>query len=141
MATRVEGRHRRTIGAMKQWLRRSTILRSAAVPLTAVLASACAGSGPGDQGTLTYVVTGSPASVTYGPAGSSLSGTVPMRLRVPLASHLYYVIHAQLGKAGGRVTCRFLVNGHVVASGTAAGEFNVASCEISDGPGGWHSDL
>jgi hypothetical protein len=87
--------------------------------------------------TVTYVVSGSPAQVTYGPAGSSLNGHVPMDLTQPLANPIYYSITAQLN-GGGRVGCKLLVDGKVISEATATGSYNIASCEITQGfSGGW----
>ena len=69
---------------------------------------------------MTYVVNGSPADVTYGPAGSDLSGSVPMRVTQPLGTPDYYAISAQL-QGGGTVSCQILVDGKVTASSTASG--------------------
>jgi hypothetical protein len=69
---------------------------------------------------VTYVVNGSPADVTYGPAGSDLSGSVPMRVTQPLSTPDYYAISAQL-QGGGTVSCQILVDGKVTASSTAGG--------------------
>jgi hypothetical protein len=91
--------------------------------------------------TVTYVVTGSAADVTYGPAGSSLSGTVPMRVSKPLGTPLYYSINAQL-QGGGSVSCQILVDGQVISSSTATGGYNIAQCEIGQDPlsGQWQDD-
>jgi hypothetical protein len=85
--------------------------------------------------TVTYKVTGSPADVTYGPAGSSLSGAVPMRKTDKLGSKpaAYYSIDAQLS-GGGKVTCEILVSGKVISTSTATGGYNIASCEITQDP-------
>ncbi|WP_055495638.1 hypothetical protein [Streptomyces sp. TP-A0356] len=81
--------------------------------------------------TVTYVVTGtSGADVQYGPAGSSAQGTVPMSVTKPLKNPQYYSITAQL-QGAGRVTCQLKVNGKVISQSTAAGGYNIASCEIS----------
>jgi hypothetical protein len=87
---------------------------------------------------VTYIVTGSPADVTYGPAGSDLSGTVPMRVHRPLGHPQYYSISAQLN-GGGQVTCKILVDGKVISTATATGGYNIADCEISQDPfsGNW----
>jgi hypothetical protein len=90
--------------------------------------------------TVTYVVTGSSADVTYGPAGSSLSGSVPMRktATIPSSPPGYYSIDAQLN-GSGTVTCEILVSGKVVSKATASGSYNIASCEITQDPfsGAW----
>ncbi|HEX3957966.1 MAG TPA: hypothetical protein VHZ03_15215 [Trebonia sp.] len=84
--------------------------------------------------TVTYVVTGSDSDVTYGPEGSSLGGSVPMRktAAIPAKAPGYYSIDAQLGD-GGTVTCEILVNGKVISKSTASGSYNIASCEITQG--------
>lgn len=92
--------------------------------------------------TVTYVVTGSgPADVTYGPAGTADTGSVPMRVTARLGSPAYYVVQAQL-QGGGTVACKIKVDGHVVSAGSAAGGYNIAQCEISRDPltGAWQSD-
>jgi hypothetical protein len=88
--------------------------------------------------TVTYIVTGSPADVTYGPSGSDLQGYVPMDVNAPLGNPVYYAISAQL-QGGGQVTCEILVGGKVISKSTATGSYNIATCEISQDPvyGGW----
>ena len=85
--------------------------------------------------TVTYVVTGSDADVTYGPSGSSYSGSVPMHATkdIPASAPLYYSINAQLQGAGS-VSCKIEVGGTVISSSTATGGYNIASCEISQDP-------
>ena len=80
--------------------------------------------------TVTFVVTGSQADITYGPAGTSVSGTVPMRVTKPLANPLYYSLSAQL-QGGGEVTCKILIDGKIIAQSVASGGYNIADCEIS----------
>lgn len=91
--------------------------------------------------TVTYVVTGSDADVTYGPAGTELTGPVPMRVSQPLGTPAYYSIDAQL-QGGGTVSCEILVDGSVISSATANGGYNIASCEIGQDPlsGQWQDD-
>lgn len=91
--------------------------------------------------TVTYVVTGPAADVTYGPAGTELSGTVPMRVSKPLGTPAYYSIDAQL-QGRGTVSCQILVNGQVISQGTASGGYQIASCEIGQDPfsGQWQDD-
>jgi hypothetical protein len=115
------------------------------VVVVAVAAGKGAGSGAGAGvaakagGTVTYEVTGSPAQVTYGPAGSSLNGRVPMRLTKPIGSPDFYSIDAQLN-GRGIVTCELLVDGKVVSRATATGAYNIASCEITqDFSGNWQN--
>jgi hypothetical protein len=83
--------------------------------------------------TVTYEVTGSDADVTYGPTGTSLSGSVPMKVTKPLGTPLYYSITAQLQGAGS-VSCKIEVDGKVISQGTATGGYNIAQCEISPDP-------
>ncbi|MDI5964780.1 hypothetical protein POF50_027890 [Streptomyces sp. SL13] len=80
--------------------------------------------------TVTYVVTGSSAEVTYGPAGSDFNGHVPMTVSKKLGSPSYYAINAQL-QGGGTVTCKIEVNGKTISHATASGGYNIASCEIT----------
>jgi len=85
--------------------------------------------------TVTYVVTGSAADVTYGPEGSDASGTVPLRktVAIPASAPGYYAIDAQLN-GSGTVKCQILVGGTVVSQATATGSYNIASCEITQDP-------
>lgn len=83
--------------------------------------------------TVTYVVTGSTANVTYGPAGTDLSGSVPMHVAKPLGTPSYYAITAQL-QGGGTVSCKIEVDGKTISSSTAQGGYNIAQCEISQDP-------
>jgi len=83
--------------------------------------------------TITYEVTGSSADVTYGPAGSTLSGTVPMKITAKLGDPIYYSLQAQLQGAGS-VTVKILINGIVISQGTASGGYNIATAEISQDP-------
>jgi hypothetical protein len=101
-------------------------------------ASTAASSAPPQKQTVTYVVNGSPADITYGPAGSDLSGSVPMRVTQPLGTPDYYAISAQL-QGDGTVSCQILVDGKVIATSTATGGYNIADCEISQDPfsGNW----
>lgn len=90
---------------------------------------------------LTYVVTGAPdADVTYGPAGSGLTGHVPMRVTARLGSAAYYSVDAQLNGSGS-VTVEILVGGKVISSGRASGGYNVATAEITQDPltGKWEN--
>jgi hypothetical protein len=88
--------------------------------------------------TVTYEVTGSPADVTYGPAGTELSGTVPMSVSKPLGTPIYYAVSAQL-QGSGTVSCKIKVDGKVISASTASGGYNIAQCEISQDPlsGAW----
>lgn len=111
------------------------------VPTQAAVAASHAASSPAARQAVTYVVTGSPADVTYGPAGSSLTGTVPMHVSRPLGSPSYYSLQAQL-QGSGTVTCAIEVDGRVISRATASGQYQVAMCEISQDPfsGGWQDD-
>lgn len=96
---------------------------------------------PPGQRTVTYIVTGSPANITYGPAGSRLTATAPMHLTARLGTPIYYAINAQLDGSGS-VTCEILVDGKVIDRHAAEGSHSIAGCEISPGPqaGQWRSD-
>lgn len=81
--------------------------------------------------TVTYSVTGSPADVTYGPAGSDFSGTVPMTKSAPIDENAsYYAITAQLN-GSGTVSCSVSVGGKVIDHATASGSYNIADCEMT----------
>ncbi len=82
---------------------------------------------------MTYIVNGSPADVTYGPAGTDVSGTVPLDVTAHLDSPSYYAINAQL-QGGGQVSCVIKVNGKALSRATASGSYNIADCEISRNP-------
>jgi hypothetical protein len=79
---------------------------------------------------VTYVVTGGTAHVTYGPAGTNLEGTAPLTVTQPLAQPQFYSINAQL-TGGGSVTCQLKVDGVTIASDSASGNGNIASCQIN----------
>jgi hypothetical protein len=106
---------------------------------TAATAAAVAASSAAAAQTVTYVVTGSAADVTYGPTGSESSGAVPMSVTKPLGTPLYYSIYAQL-QGSGTVSCQILVDGKVISQSTASGGYTIASCEISKGFSGNWSD-
>jgi hypothetical protein len=91
--------------------------------------------------TVEFKVTGSQAVVTYGPAGSSVMGTVPLAVTQTLRDPSDYSVQAQL-KGSGSVTAEILVNGKVVSRGTASGGYNIATAEISVNPltGKWVDD-
>jgi hypothetical protein len=69
-----------------------------AVPVVA--ASTTPAPKPAAPQTVTYEVSGSDAQVTYGPAGSDLSGTVPMKVIAKLGDPAYYALQAQLQGGG-----------------------------------------
>jgi hypothetical protein len=92
--------------------------------------------------TVEFIVSGSPADVTYGPSGSSLSGSVPLDVsgQIPSPVPAYYAVNAQL-QGGGEVSCEIRVDGVVISTARATGGYNIAICEISQGPSGdWESD-
>ena len=92
--------------------------------------------------TVTYVVTGTPgASVTYGPSGTNLTGSVPMSVSAPLGTPSYYAINAQL-QGAGEVQCQIKVDGVTLSSGSASGGYNIADCEIGQNPvtNSWEND-
>lgn len=84
--------------------------------------------------TITYQVTGNvSADVTYGPSGSNFQGSVPMKVTKHLGNPSYYAINAQLN-GDGTVHCKLKVDGVTLASGTASGAYNIASCQIGQDP-------
>ena len=87
---------------------------------------------------VTYVATGSSATVTYGPSGSGYQGSVPLTVTRPLVGNLqFYSINAQL-KDGGTVTCQLKVDGVTIVSATVSGINSVASCAMDqDLNGSW----
>jgi hypothetical protein len=91
--------------------------------------------------TITYTVTGTAGTqVTYGPAGTELTGAVPMKITGKLGDPAYYSVTAQL-QGGGEVACSIAVDGKVISRGTATGGYNIAMCEIITDPlsGEWES--
>lgn len=100
---------------------------------------------------ITFRVNGaSSAQVSYGPAGTSVTGKSPMSVSQDLvtpdlgvtgSSPLYYALTAQL-QGSGTVTVAILVDGQVISQGTASGGYGIALAEISPDPvtGGWRSD-
>ena len=94
---------------------------------------------PAAPDTVTFIVNGSPADVTYGPSGSDLIGTVPMSktLTIPSSAPSYYAVSAQL-QGDGTVSCQIQVDGKTISTATATGSYNIADCEISqDFTGSW----
>jgi hypothetical protein len=86
---------------------------------------------PGQEGrqTVTYIVTGTGgADVQYGTASSTYQGSVPMKVTRKLGDPQYYSIDAQLN-GGGSVRCKIKIDGVTIASGSASGGYNIASCE------------
>jgi len=91
--------------------------------------------------TITYVVRGDSADVTYGPSGSDYTGTVPMTVTRRLGSPSYYAINAQLN-GSGTVSCKLKVDGVTISSGSATGSYNIASCQIGQNlnTGSWENE-
>jgi hypothetical protein len=71
--------------------------------------------------------------VTYGPAGTYLTGRAPLQVTARLGNPLYYFITAQLPRRGS-VECEILIGTKVMAKSVAAGRHNLASCQISRNP-------
>ena len=88
---------------------------------------------------VTYVVTGSAAHVTYGPSGANFEGTGPLSVSQPLGQPQFYSINAQL-TGGGSVTCLLKVDGVTIASNSASGSGNIASCQMDQNlNGSWEA--
>jgi hypothetical protein len=121
-------------------LARSGSASAAAASAAAAASSAAAARAAALADTVEFAVTGTFADVTYGPAGSDLTGSVPMdvRQRIPSDAPIYYAISAQL-QGTGSVSCTIKVGGQVISQGTAQGGYNIAQCEIVEDPisGGW----
>jgi hypothetical protein len=104
----------------------------AAAPAAVRPKSRAAKSGP--RPILTYRVTGTPGAwVTYGPAGTYLTGRAPLQVTARLGSPLYYFITAELPRRGS-VECEILIGSKVMAKTVATGRHNLASCQISRDP-------
>ena len=88
---------------------------------------------------VTYVVTGSAAHVTYGPSGANFEGTGPLSVSQTLGQPQFYSINAQL-TGGGSVTCLLKVDGVTIASNSASGNGNIASCQMDQNlNGSWEA--
>ena len=88
---------------------------------------------------VSYVVTGSAAHVTYGPSGANFEGTGPLSVSQPLGQPQFYSINAQL-TGGGSVTCLLKVDGVTIASNSASGSGNIASCQMDQNlNGSWEA--
>lgn len=84
--------------------------------------------------TVEFIVTGSPADVTYGHGGSTSHGTVPMHLTKPLNGGASdYTLTAVLGNSG-HVTVKILVDGKLIAKATAEGLYQSADAVITKNP-------
>jgi hypothetical protein len=117
----------------------SLVTTSAGAAPVLPTSSAMPSAPPAD--TVTYMVSGDDAQVTYGPAGSDAEGSVPMNVTQALGDPAYYAINAQL-QGGGQVSCEIEVDGQVISQSTATGGYNIAQCEISQDPltGDWQND-
>lgn len=111
----------------------SALAVGGAVAVAVIVAAVSHGNPPPAGATVTFVTDGSPADVTYGDAGSSAQGAVPMRKTVPLGSPLYYSVNVQL-QGDGQASCQILVGTVVVSAETATGGYSIATCEISKDP-------
>ncbi len=99
------------------------------------------GARSGPRPVLTYQVSGTPgARVTYGPAGTYLTGRGPLQVTTRLGNPLYYFITAQL-PGRGSVECEILIGAKVMAKSAATGRHSLASCQISRDPlsGKWQN--
>lgn len=106
----------------------------AAAPASAAAPARSTSSGSGPRPILTYRVTGTPgARVTYGPAGTYLTGRAPLQATARLGNPLYYFVTAQLPRSGS-VECEILIGAKVMAKSVATGRHNLASCQISRDP-------
>jgi hypothetical protein len=94
--------------------------------------------------TVRFVVTGSPADVTYGHGGSSTHGGSPMNITEPLIGNATdYTLTAVLGDAGGVVKVKIYVDGKLIAHAKATGAFQAADAIITKDPftDQWESGL
>lgn len=94
--------------------------------------------------TVRFVVTGSPADVTYGHGGSSTHGTVPMDVTEPLIkSATDYTLTAVLSDTGGVVKVKIYVDGKLMAHAKATGAFQAADAVIGRNmfTGQWENGL
>ncbi len=108
---------------------------AAAAPVAARPKSRPRAAKNGPRPILTYRVTGTPgARVTYGPAGTYLTGRAPLQVTARLGNPLYYFITVQLSRRGS-VECEILIGTKVMAESAATGRHNnLASCQISRDP-------
>ena len=107
---------------------------AAAAPAAARPRSRSRAARSGPRPILTYRVTGTPgARVTYGPAGTYLTGRAPVQVTARLGNPLYYFITAEL-PGNGSVECEILIGTKVMARSVATGHHSLASCQISRDP-------
>ena len=71
--------------------------------------------------------------MTYGPAGTYLTGRAPLQVTARLGNPLYYFIAAEL-PGSGSVECEILIGTKVMTRSVATGRHNLASCQISRDP-------
>jgi len=121
--------------------RGAVILGIGAVICAAIVAAAIAHDrSQQPASTVTFVTTGSPADVTWGDAGSSAKGAVPMRETIPIGNPLYYSLNVQLN-GDGSASCQILIGGTVISQATATGGYTIARCQVSkDASGQWRDD-
>jgi len=123
-------------------MRRLSIIIAAAIGVVIIASLASRATAQQQPATVEIIVNGSAADVTYGPSGSSLSGSVPLDVagKIPSPAPAYYAVTAQLQGAGA-VSCEIKVDGKVISTARATGGYHIALCEISQGPSGdWESD-
>jgi hypothetical protein len=123
-------------------MRKLLIIIGALVATVIILSLTSRTTGHQQPSTVEFIVSGSPADVTYGPSGSSLSGSVPLHMagHIPSPVPAFYAINAQLQGAGA-VSCEIKVDGKVISAARATGGYHIAICEISQGPSGdWEND-
>jgi hypothetical protein len=112
-------------------------IAAALVGIGGVVRASLGSSGGAVAHTVTYATSG-PADVTYGPAGSSLTSSVPVSETDQIGSAAYYYIQAQADP--GPASCSISVDGQVISRAIADDSGGIAQCEIvPDGSGGWRS--
>lgn len=122
----VQGRNTTNAGASVSPVSNSSTPATSATPASAVKKA--------HGHTVEFVVTGSPADVTYGHGGSTSHGTVPMHLTKALnGGATDYTLTAVLGN-GGHVTVKILVDGKVIAKATGEGLYQSADVVITKNP-------
>ncbi len=85
-----------------------------------------------------FSVTGNPGEgvdITYGTDTTNLAGgpNLPWSATLPLDNSgnvMYYALDAQLQGPDGNITCSISINGKVISSGQAAGDYNICSAQI-----------
>src|SRR6516164_4059739 len=88
---------------------------------------------------LIKVVTGSAALVSYVRSGANVESPDPLSVSQPLGQPQFYSINAQL-TGGGSVTCLLKVDGVTIASNSASGSGNIASCQMDQNlNGSWEA--